>query len=283
MNTKSDRIMVSLLPISLVLFLLLQSVDCSAVPPDTLLLPLPAHAHNDYEHERPLHDAVEHGFRSIEADVFSMGDSLYVAHDRKDIRQGRTLRELYLEPLMTYFSGDQGVIYDQDHPLILLVDIKDRGLPSYRLLDLILKDFRQILCHVDRHVYMGGRVMVIVSGDRPIEFMAGQATRFAFVDGRIPDLSQDYSPQLMPLISDRWGKYFSWKGRGEMPEKEGTQLRTYVQAAHDQGRMIRFWATPDSPGQERKALWDELLEAGADLINTDDLAGLRSFLIGEMD
>ena len=29
-----------------------------------------AHAHNDYEHDRPLLDALEHGFTSVEADVW---------------------------------------------------------------------------------------------------------------------------------------------------------------------------------------------------------------------
>jgi glycerophosphoryl diester phosphodiesterase len=38
---------------------------------------------------------------------------------------------------------------------------------------------------------------------------------------------------------------------------------------------VRFWATPESP-----AVWGELVDAGVDLINTDDLAGLREFLRG---
>lgn len=29
-----------------------------------------AHAHNDYEHDRPLFDALDSGFKSVEADVF---------------------------------------------------------------------------------------------------------------------------------------------------------------------------------------------------------------------
>lgn len=29
-----------------------------------------AHAHNDYEHDRPLLDALDHGFTSVEADVW---------------------------------------------------------------------------------------------------------------------------------------------------------------------------------------------------------------------
>jgi hypothetical protein len=29
-----------------------------------------AHAHNDYEHERPLFDALDHNFKSVEADIW---------------------------------------------------------------------------------------------------------------------------------------------------------------------------------------------------------------------
>ncbi len=47
--------------------------------------PLPqAHAHNDYEHERPLLDALSHGFCSVEADIYLVDGALLVAHDRED-------------------------------------------------------------------------------------------------------------------------------------------------------------------------------------------------------
>jgi len=270
--------MLRLTPLWVFPLLLLQSVVCGAVSMDTLTAPIPAHAHNDYLHERPLIDAMEHGFRSIEADVFSLGDSLYVAHDRRDIAPGRTLRGLYLEPLQEYFSEERFTMYDSAVPLILLIDIKDDGLTSYKLLDRILQDYRDILYGTGPEGLIGGRVMVVVSGNRPIDYMMQQSHRFAFVDGRLEDLTEDYSPHLMPLISDRWTKYFSWTGKGEMPEKQRTQLRSYVQQAHEKGQLIRFWSTPDAPGMEREAVWTALLEAGADLINTDDLAGLRTFL-----
>ena len=77
----------------LFLLLLSQSSVCGAVSQDTVTVPGRAHAHNDYMHERPLFDALENGFRSVEADVFSKGDSLYVAHNRKDIGPGQTLRD----------------------------------------------------------------------------------------------------------------------------------------------------------------------------------------------
>lgn len=270
--------MLRLHSIWLIPLLLFQSIACGAISKDTIHAPFPAHAHNDYNHERPLYDALENGFRSIEADVFSQGDSLYVAHNRRDIKPGRTLRELYLNPLAALMSSEDGIIFDSATPLILLVDIKDNGLATYNLLDRILNEYRAMLCSVTPEGYIQGRVMVVVSGNRPIEYMMNQTHRFAFVDGRLEDLSGEYSSQLMPLVSDRWTKYFSWMGKGEMPEKERAQLRRYVQQAHDKGRLIRFWATPDSPGKEREAVWTELLGAGVDLVNTDDLAGLREFI-----
>jgi len=177
-----------------------------------------------------------------------------------------------------YISNGDGTIYDTASPLILLVDIKDNGLATFKLLDRILNDYREILCSVTPEGYVQRSVMVIVSGNRPIEYMMNQTRRFAFVDGRLEDLSGEYPPRGMPLISDRWTKYFSWTGNGEMPEKQRTQLKMYVQQAHEKGQLIRFWATPDVQGKERDAVWTELLEAGVDLVNTDDLAGLQRFM-----
>lgn len=261
----------------LILFLVIRPIF-GQDPYGPLQGPYPAHAHNDYNHERPLFDALENNFRSIEADVYSRGDSLYVAHNRGDIRPGRTLRALYLEPLRIYFEEGRGSQYDSTSPLILLIDFKDQGVPTYKLLDRILHDYEAMLCSVSPEGYHPGRVMAIISGNRPIEYMQELPKRMAFVDGRMKDLQQGYSPDLMPLVSDNWTNHFSWTGKGDMPEHESAKLKTFVKEAHENGQLIRFWATPDRPGQERNAIWKELLEAGVDLINTDDLEGLRAFI-----
>ena len=63
-------------------------------------MPLPrAHAHNDYQHERPLLDALDHGFGSIEADIHLINGNLLVAHNRDEAQPDRTLQGLYLDPL----------------------------------------------------------------------------------------------------------------------------------------------------------------------------------------
>jgi glycerophosphoryl diester phosphodiesterase len=78
----------------------------------------------------------------------------------------------------------------------------------------------------------------------------------------------------MPLISDRWTSHFRWRGRGVMPAEERQKLRAIVRKCHSAGRRVRFWATPELP-----AVWEELLAAGVDYINTDRLEEMREFLL----
>ena len=63
-----------------------------------------------------------------------------------------------------------------------------------------------------------------------------------------------------------------------MPADQRARLREIVATAHADGRRVRFWATPDTPGPARDAIWTALRRAGVDHINTDDLAGLEAFL-----
>jgi glycerophosphoryl diester phosphodiesterase len=58
-----------------------------------------------------------------------------------------------------------------------------------------------------------------------------------------------------------------------MPADQRATLARWVKRAHAQGRLVRFWNTPD-----REDAWKLLLEAGVDLLGTDDLDGLRGFL-----
>ena len=58
-----------------------------------------AHAHNDYEHQRPLLDALDHGFTGVEADIWLVDGKLLVAHEEVHIKPERTLEALYLATL----------------------------------------------------------------------------------------------------------------------------------------------------------------------------------------
>ncbi|GAA0462879.1 hypothetical protein Ade02nite_29500 [Paractinoplanes deccanensis] len=242
--------------------------------------PLPrAHAHNDYEHERPLADALSHGFTSVEADIYLVGGELLVAHDPEDVVAGRTLQSLYLDPLLRRVRANHGQVYRGSRlSLQLLVDIKNTGAATYTELDRVLRSYRSMLTTYRNGRVSTGAVTVVISGDRPRDLIAAQRVRSAFYDGRSADLDSGAPASLIPLISDNWNNLFTWQGVGPMPAAERAKLRQFVGDAHAAGRRVRFWATPDTAGPAREAVWRELVAADVDHINTDDLAGLEAFL-----
>ncbi|HYH67219.1 MAG TPA: hypothetical protein VD866_21160 [Urbifossiella sp.] len=85
----------------------------------------------------------------------------------------------------------------------------------------------------------------------------------------LPDV--EAAADLIPWVSASWASQFAWDGTGVMPEAERVKMRAFVGKAHAKGRMVRFWANPETP-----AVWRELVAADVDLINTDLRAFLRS-------
>lgn len=235
-----------------------------------------AHAHNDYWHARPLVDALEQGFASVEADVFLVDGKLLVGHDTTELLPERTLSALYLEPLRKRVREHDGSVFGDGTTVTLLVDFKSDAEPTYEALAKELANYAEMLSTVEDGRRERGAVEVVVSGNRPIQLMAEQATRQAAIDGRLSELGGDASVELVPLVSESWRNHFQWDGRGEMPAAEREKLRDIAEVVHRGGRRLRFWATP-----ETEACWEELREARVDLIGTDDLAGLGAFLRGE--
>lgn len=232
-----------------------------------------AFAHNDYYHPRPLFDALSHGFNAVEADIFRVEDELKVAHTAPEIDPDLTLRSLYLDPIRELVEAHGAVHPGGPTPFWLMIDIKSDASYTWPLLNETLSDYEDMLTVVRNGELERGPVRVVISGNRPIEEMAEADPLYAGVDGRLGDLGNDAPPAFMPWISDHWNSRFSWDGVGSMPEDEAAELAEIVGQAHEDGRMLRFWATPEEPD-----LWQKLLDHDVDLINTDDLAGLEAFL-----
>jgi len=239
-----------------------------------------AHAHNDYEHPRPLSDALDHRFGSVEADIFLVGDQLLIGHTVDDLDPTRTLESLYLDPLAARVKANYGSVYrGWRRPLQLLVDIKTEGSSTYLELDRHLRRYRHLFTTYAHGRVFPGPVTAVISGDRAARTpMEAQTVRRAFYDGRLTDLGSAAPASFISLISDNWTLNFTWQGLGAFPDAERQRLHGIVDTAHARGRQVRFWATPDLAGPARDALWDELLDAGVDYLNTDDLAGLEAFL-----
>ncbi|HEV7226041.1 MAG TPA: phosphatidylinositol-specific phospholipase C/glycerophosphodiester phosphodiesterase family protein [Pirellulales bacterium] len=234
---------------------------------------LHAHAHNDYLHERPLLDALDRGFTSVEADVFLVDGRLLVAHSVLELNPDRTLEKLYLDPLRERVRAGGGKLFADGTGLTLLVDIKADGEAAYQALAKTLAEYDDLISVVRDGRLQKKPVTVVVSGDRPWRTISAEKTRYIGLDGRLSDLDSTLPSHLLPLISDNWTSHFRWRGVGEMPQDEWDKLVAIVRKAHAAGRRVRFWATPDE-----ESMWRQLHAAGVDLINTDDLEGLSRFL-----
>jgi len=149
-----------------------------------------AHAHNDYLHPRPLFDALEQGFTSVEADVFSVGDRLLVAHTSLELPFAKTFQELYLEPLEKLSKERGGKIMSDGRPLWLLVDIKNNPEKTWSLVAREITNRPSLFCRWVNGKRVNGPVSVVVSGSSPRKSILEAEPRLAGVDGRLPDLGK---------------------------------------------------------------------------------------------
>lgn len=235
-----------------------------------------AHSHNDYEHARPLLDALDRGFCSVEADIWLVDGKLLVAHDLKDAKPGRTLEALYLDPLAARVKRNGGRVFPGGPEFTLMIDVKSDATNSYRALKIVLERYASMLTKFHTNRTETNAITIIISGNRARELMLRETSRLAAYDGRLADLNSTASQHFIPLVSDNWTQHFKWRARtedGPFPDEERAKLRKLVSTAHAQGRRLRLWATPDQP-----AMWKELRDAGVNLINTDKLSGLEEFL-----
>lgn len=231
-------------------------------------------AHNDYEQPRPLEQALELGFQMIEADIHLIDGTLYVIHDHpENPEETPVLEDLYLDPLAERISGlDGAVLPESNVPFYLVIDVKTEAEATFDALTEVLEPYRELFTRKENGEWIEGPMRLLISGNRP-ELDEESPDRIAFIDGRIPDIGEGYPSDLYPVISDNWNNYFSWDGTGDMPLAEFEKLAAYVERVHAEDKLIRFWATPD-----KESVWETLLEAGVDIINVDDLDGMRAFL-----
>ena len=236
-----------------------------------------AHAHNDYEHSRPLFEALEQSFTSVEADVHWIDGEIRVSHDRAHALPGLTLRKLYLDPLQVLVRTNHGRVHRDRAEFFLMLDYKaDEGVAAlelHRSVTSELKNYREMLTAFHGTNVTLAAVTVVLSGSRPFAVIARETERWWAIDGKLAELESNPPAALVPWISTSWTPTFTWTGRDEFPADQRDRLRGLVAKSHAQGRLLRFWGAPD-----HLDFWRGLREEGVDLINTDQLEKLAQFL-----
>lgn len=230
-----------------------------------------AHSHNDYAQKRPLALAMENQFGSIEADVFLVDGKLLVAHDAKDLKPERNLVDMYLKPMAEAVKKHNGHLYEEPGEVILLVDIKRDGTAVYEELKKELEPYRSMLATCVEGQTAHGAIMVVLSGDRPVDAVKAERNRMVFIDGRLDDA--DHDPNLAPIVSADWTDLSKWRGSGPFPLADRAKLDEVLAKVHGNRQRMRFWATP-----ETEAAWNLFYYTGVDIIGTDLIPSLAKFL-----
>lgn len=165
------------------------------------------HSHNDYWRREPLYRAIRVGCTGVESDVWHFDDELYVAHTVSGIRQNRTLKSLYLDPLrdilnrqnqLPNFLGPlertiNGVF--ATHPmqsLVLLIDFKNDPELIWRRLESHLTYFRdkKYLTHFNGTSVVQGPLTIVASGKAPFGRIVQSSTyRDVFYDAPLDALA----------------------------------------------------------------------------------------------
>ena len=233
------------------------------------------HAHNDYEHPRPLFDALDNGFCSVEADIFLVDGKLLVAHHFFQIRPERTLESLYLEPLRERSRRFNGKIFPDADTFYLWIDLKTDAQSTYTALRAVLEKYSDILTRYENNTVIPGAVTVILTGSATagVDLIRNESVRYAGVDGALASLDSDSPADLIPAIGLNWRREFP-DFSGTLSPEEQKKLEEQVRKVHERGRKLRYWNAPDN-----EALWGILYDASVDFINTDRLQPLRDFLL----
>jgi hypothetical protein len=171
-------------------------------------------------------------------------------------------------------SKNGGRVYTNGPEFTLLIDLKSDWRTIYPVLRNVLKQYSDIFSTFRSDAKETNAITAIITGNRSLEMFNSETVRYAAYDGSLSDLDSKASPHLIPWISGNWNSTFNWRGSGEMPAGQKQKLTQIVNRAHQHGRRVRFWATPDEP-----RFWREILGDGVDLINADDLAAAQKFLM----
>ncbi len=236
------------------------------------------HSHNDYTRKRPLFDALEYGFFSIEVDLFHREGAFIVAHTKAGIRRKNTFEKMYLKPLSERVKANNGLVYQNGPPEFeIMLDLKRFwSIEMVDSLSRLLHQYKEIFTLFINDEKITGAVRVLLSGGATKYQIAAFNPRYFSVDGGLGDIKNELSPEIIPRVSAKYGNQFQWRGQGKMPDHERQKLWELVAHAHAHQRKIRFWGACNHP-----KVWKELLDAGVDWINVDRLKKFRKFYLDE--
>jgi alkaline phosphatase len=231
---------------------------------------LNAHSHNDYSNDIPFWLAYCNHFGSVEADIFVVGNDLFVAHNESDISPDRSLDILYIQPIVKLFKHNGGKAWnDISSSFQLLIDLKTPTEPTLSLLVEKLKKYPEVF---DPKINKNA-VHIVITGNRPLPEKFSDYPDFIFFDGVIGQKYNEQQLKRVALFSENLTRFTKWNGRVDITGKDKIRLQNVIDSVHALNSKIRFWNAPDDVNA-----WKIFMNLKVDYINTDHITMLYDFL-----
>jgi hypothetical protein len=249
----------------------------------------------------PLYEAVHYGCISVEADVWKKddGDDLYVGHSTWSLTRERTLRSLYIDPLLeildrmntnTDFAQNQDGqwrgVFDEDptQTFVLLIDIKHSPQEIFDMVMAQLEPLRRkgYLSFVDENGHVVKRPLIIVgTGETPFDkILAHEHLRDIFFDAPLADFANSnlvtqYNQSNSYLASTSLGQ-LEINFSQPVSQSALQLLKSQISAAQEAGLHARYWDVAEWPVGARNLAWTTLVKLGVDFLSVDDLKAVAT-------
>ena len=272
----------------------------SSFPETAGVQPIPCHSHNDYLRDHPLIEALHNGCTSVEADIWQrndMKDDLRVGHTSSTLKDDRTLKSLYVDPIVKRLeavnSGRQlspavdapwkGIFLTSPaQSLVLLIDFKTGDDATWSTLMSALEPLRDggwlSYWDIKKGHFQPGAVTLVASGKATLDEVNGGTVsadkgnperRDIFLDAPLADLGTTNEYNTMNSF------YASTKYESSL---NSDKVKAQIAAAKALHLKSRYWGAPDARGSlQQIVLWQELLKDDAGIFNTNHLITFRKW------
>jgi hypothetical protein len=254
------------------------------------IAPKAIHSHNDYWRDLPFWSALSVGCVSIEADVYLINDTLYIGHETEALSSSRTLKSLYIDPILsvlsrtnpkttfTASSTSKNGLYDASsgQTVYLFIDLKTPGNITFPAVIDALQPLRDAgyLTTFNGTGITRGPITVIGTGNTPLNQVQGVSPRDYFYDANLAFLSTDLTnitATVSPIASAQFSRFIGAVNGTELNSTQLATLRQHISYARSKGIMGRYWDTPAWPISTRNGVWRTLITEGVGLLNADAL------------
>ncbi|RHZ52374.1 uncharacterized protein CDV56_104581 [Aspergillus thermomutatus] len=172
------------------------------------IIPVGCHSHNDYWRRVPLYSALQAGCIGVEADVWLIDNELYVGHTSSSLTAKRTLKTMYIDPLIRILEQQNPItqfhpavdqplhgVFDTDpsQSLILLIDFKTDGEKTWQHVTERLLPLRErgYLTYFNGTDLINGPITAVGTGNTPFNMVTSNSTyRDIFFDAPLDLLAE---------------------------------------------------------------------------------------------